>query len=72
MEEKLRRLMKHEGLNSTRLAEILGIQASGISHIMSGRNKPSFDFLLKLLQKFPQLNPGSLADTASFTLHPVL
>ncbi len=60
MEAKLRQLMKHEGINSTRLAEILGIQASGISHIMSGRNKPSFDFLLKLLQRFPQINPDWL------------
>jgi hypothetical protein len=60
MEGKLRQLMKHEGINSTRLAEMLGIQASGISHIMSGRNKPSFDFLLKLLQRFPQLNPDWL------------
>ncbi len=60
MEEKLRRLMKQEGINSTRLAEILGIQASGISHIMSGRNKPSFDFLIKLLNRFPQINPDWL------------
>ncbi len=60
MQGKLRQLMKHEGINSTRLAEMLGIQASGISHIMSGRNKPSFDFLLKLLQRFPQINPDWL------------
>ena len=60
MEEKLRKLMKFEGINSTKLAEILGIQASGISHIMSGRNKPSFDFLVKLLQHFPQINPDWL------------
>ena len=60
MDEKLRKLMKHEGINSTRLAEMLGIQASGISHIMSGRNKPSYDFLLKLLQRFPQINPDWL------------
>ncbi len=52
--------MKQEGINSTRLAEMLGIQASGISHIMSGRNKPSFDFLVKLLQRFPQINPDWL------------
>ena len=60
MEAKLRQLMKHEGINSTRLAEILGIQASGISHIMSGRNKPSFDFMHKLLGRFPQINPDWL------------
>ncbi len=60
MEEKLKKLMRHEGINSTRLAEMLGIQASGISHIMSGRNKPSFDFLVKLLERFPQINPDWL------------
>jgi plasmid maintenance system antidote protein VapI len=60
MEEKLRKLMKHEGINSTKLAEMLGIQASGISHIMSGRNKPSYDFIVKLLSRFPQINPDWL------------
>jgi transcriptional regulator with XRE-family HTH domain len=60
MEEKLRKLMKHEGINSTKLAEMLGIQASGISHIMSGRNKPSYDFIVKLLGRFPQINPDWL------------
>lgn len=60
MQERLRKLMQSEGLNSTRLAEMLQIQASGISHIMSGRNMPSFDFLTKLLRKFPQINPDWL------------
>lgn len=60
MQERLKKLMRAEGLNSTRLAELLGIQASGISHIMSGRNKPSYDFLIKLLHRFPNLNPDWL------------
>ena len=60
MQERLKKLMRAEGLNSTRLAELLGIQASGISHIMSGRNKPSYDFLIKLLLRFPNLNPDWL------------
>lgn len=60
MEDKLRKLMKQEGINSTRLAEMLGIQASGISHIMSGRNKPSYDFITKLLSRFPEINPDWL------------
>ncbi len=57
MKNRLRKLMKAEGLNSTRLAEILEIQASGISHIMSGRNKPSYDFIVKILSRFPSVNP---------------
>lgn len=60
MREKLLKLMKYEKLSSSRLAEILGIQPSSISHILSGRNKPSFDFLVKILRRFPTLNPDWL------------
>lgn len=60
MREKLLSLMRSEGLTSSRLAELLGIQPSGISHILSGRNKPSFDFVQKILRRFPTLNPDWL------------
>lgn len=52
--------MKSEGLTSSRLAEILEIQPSGISHIVSGRNKPGFDLLQKILRRFPRINPDWL------------
>ena len=57
MGEKLLRLMKSEGLTSSRLAEILGTGASNISHIISGRSKPGYDLLRKILLSFPQINP---------------
>lgn len=60
MREKLLKLMKSEGLSSSRFAEILEIQPSSISHILSGRNKPSFDFLVKILKRFPNINPDWL------------
>ena len=60
MLEKLLKLMKSEKLSSSRLAEMLEIQPSSISHILSGRNKPSFDFLVKILRRFPTLNPDWL------------
>jgi transcriptional regulator with XRE-family HTH domain len=60
MREKLLVLMKNEGLTSSRLAELLGIQPSGISHILGGRNKPSFDFVQKILRRFPKINPDWL------------
>ncbi len=60
MREKLLKLMKSEGLSSSRFAEILNIQPSSISHILSGRNKPSFDFLVKILKRFPTVNPDWL------------
>ncbi|MFI3292876.1 MAG: helix-turn-helix transcriptional regulator [Rikenellaceae bacterium] len=57
MKEKIIQLMKSEGLTSSRLAEILEIQPSGISHLVSGRNKPGFDLLQKILRRFPKINP---------------
>ncbi len=60
MHEKLPLLMKSEGLTSSRLAELLGIQPSGISHLISGRNKPSYDLLQKILRRFPNINPDWL------------
>lgn len=60
MREKLLQLMKNEGLTSSRLAEILDIQPSGISHLLSGRNKPGFDLLQKMLRRFPRINPDWL------------
>ena len=45
MREKLLSLMKNENLTPSKLAELLGIQPSGISHILAGRNKPSFDLV---------------------------
>lgn len=60
MQQKLRDLMTSEGLKSGQLAELLGINPAGISHILSGRNKPSFELLQKILRRFPRLNPDWL------------
>ena len=60
MREKLQILMNAENLTGSRLAEYLGIQPSSISHIMSGRNKPSLDFVQKILQRYPRINPDWL------------
>ena len=56
MKERLQQFLNSEQLTSSKLSDILGIQRSGMSHILSGRNKPSFDFIQKLLLKFPSLN----------------
>lgn len=60
MREKLLDLMKNEGLKSSQLAEMLGINPAGISHILAGRNKPGFDLLQKILRRFPRINPDWL------------
>lgn len=60
MKEKLDFLLKNKGLTATTLARMLDIQPSGISHILSGRNKPSFDLVQKILRAFPDINPDWL------------
>ncbi|OJV18144.1 MAG: hypothetical protein BGO30_04135 [Bacteroidetes bacterium 41-46] len=56
MKGRLQQFLEVEQLSPARLSEIMGIQRSGLSHILSGRNKPGFDFIQKLLVKFPALN----------------
>ncbi len=56
MEERLLKLLDTEQLSSSRFADVIGVQRSSVSHIVSGRNKPSFDFLQKTLKAFPLLN----------------
>ncbi|MBR5857013.1 MAG: helix-turn-helix transcriptional regulator [Bacteroidales bacterium] len=56
MNNRLQQFLDLENLSPARLADMLGVQRSGVSHILSGRNKPGFDFIQKLLIKFPSLN----------------
>lgn len=52
MKERLLEFLKAENKSSAQLAEEIGVQPSGISHILSGRNNPSLDFVLKMLEKY--------------------
>lgn len=52
--------MTSEHLKSGQLAEMLGINPAGISHILAGRNKPGFDLLQKILRRFPRVSPDWL------------
>lgn len=56
MKDRIAKIMEEEGMTATRFAEEIGVQASSISHIVSGRNKPSTDFLIKILERFRGLN----------------
>ncbi|MBO7282536.1 MAG: helix-turn-helix transcriptional regulator [Alistipes sp.] len=60
MKEKLEFLCAKYNLTPSSLAKALGVEASAISHIRSGRNKPSYDFVVKVLRAFPDVNPDWL------------
>lgn len=60
MKEKIEYLLRAGNYTATSLARLLDIQPSGLSHILSGRNKPSFDLVVKILRAFPDVNPDWL------------
>ena len=56
MKDRIAHIMRAKNLKATDFAELLGIQPSGISHILSGRNQPSLDFVKKIKETFPEYN----------------
>ncbi len=56
MKERILEFLKKENKSSSQFAEEIGVQPSGISHILSGRNNPSLDFVLKMLEKYNYLS----------------
>lgn len=56
IQDRIQMIMRMNNLNASQFADKIGVQRSSISHIISGRNKPSLDFLQKTLDKFPRVN----------------
>lgn len=54
--QRLQKVMDYYGLNASAFADTLEVQRSSISHLLSERNKPSLDFILKLVSKFPEID----------------
>lgn len=52
---RLEKLMSHYELSASGFAERIGVQRSSISHLLSGRNKPSLEFVLKVISSFPEI-----------------
>lgn len=54
--DRIAELIKFLELSPTAFADEIGIQRSGLSHIMKGRNKPSLDVVQKIVLRFPDIN----------------
>jgi len=48
--------MNYYEINASTLADSLGVLRSSISHLLSERNKPSLDFVLKITEKYPEID----------------
>lgn len=56
MVERIRQLMEYNGYTSTQFADTVEVPRAVISHIISGRNKPSLDVIIKIVSAFPEIS----------------
>ena len=56
MRDRILHFLTQENISSAKFADEIGVQRSSVSHILSGRNNPSFDFIQKILKRFELLN----------------
>lgn len=54
--ERLQMIINSHQLTNTAFADKIGVQRSSISHVLAGRNKPSLDFINKILSHFPKVD----------------
>ncbi|MCP2024929.1 transcriptional regulator with XRE-family HTH domain [Flavobacterium sp. HSC-32F16] len=54
--KRLEIILDYFGLNASSFADKIGVQRSSMSHLLSGRNKPSLDFVMKILDVFPEVD----------------
>jgi transcriptional regulator with XRE-family HTH domain len=54
--KKLEIILDYYSLNASSFADKIGVQRSSLSHLLSGRNKPSLDFILKIMDVFPEVD----------------
>lgn len=56
IEKRLQLIMASNHLTASSFADRIGVQRSNVSHVLNGRNKPGYDFLLKVVHAFPKVN----------------
>ena len=72
LNEKIKDLLAKKEISPSRFADEIGVQRSSISHILSGRNKPSFDIIQKIIRRYPDLGMDwFLSDTSESHPDPV-
>ena len=75
--KRLQQIMEYHDLTAASFADKIDVGRSSISHLLSGRNKPSLDFVMKIVKAFPEVElywllngKGSYPKTTSVTSPP--
>lgn len=54
--DRFTKILEYSGFTASEFADEIDVQRSSISHIISGRNKPSLEFIVKIKNRFPEIN----------------
>ncbi|MFN3272824.1 MAG: helix-turn-helix domain-containing protein [Cloacibacterium caeni] len=54
--ERFTKILEYSGFTASEFADEIDVQRSSISHIISGRNKPSLEFIVKIKNRFPEIS----------------
>ncbi|MCB0443372.1 MAG: helix-turn-helix transcriptional regulator [Flavobacterium sp.] len=54
--QKLEKILSYYQLSASAFADKIGVQRSSLSHLLSGRNKPSLEFVIKISESFPEVD----------------
>ncbi|CAM4206217.1 helix-turn-helix domain-containing protein [Gillisia limnaea] len=75
--KRLQKILEYHDLSAAAFSDAIDVGRSSISHILSGRNKPSLDFVLKVVQTYPEVElywllngKGSFPNTTGSTPYP--
>jgi len=60
MINRINLILRAKNITARQFAEEIGIQPSGMSHILGGRNNPSLDFAIKVLKRYPEIDANWL------------
>ena len=58
--DRVKKIISANGLTSSSFADKIGVPRSSISHVLSGRNNPSLDLIIKILQSFDGISANYL------------
>lgn len=56
MNKRIMQFLSAENITQSQLADTLGVARASVSHIIAGRNKPSFEFIESMARSFPAVN----------------
>ena len=54
--KRLELILEYYNLSASAFADKIGVQRSSLSHLLSGRNKPSLDFVIKVVEEFSEVD----------------